>query len=163
MNLFLNNPPRWLAKALGIVSGGAAPAITHELYQTADALQSGLGAVKSWTLQNSTGAVAAAVTVDITADEDSTRLVRCGLQQSANVASQFQARLFGPGSIAALYIASLNTAAANPIPWQSLEPNAPYWILPPNFRMTLTIFGQPGQIAAIDYEILTVPAGTKPW
>jgi len=159
----INNPPRWLARALQIVEGVAAPAITTEIHQVVDAMQNGHGAAVH-SLGVLAGSLAGGVNVIIgdATREDFAYLVRFSMNNPGTTTINVGADLAiqGQGNVR---LTLRSVIAGSTQDWASFTSGQQYWYVPPKSTLTLSLAQFTTTAGNLVYEVVRVPAGTRPW
>lgn len=172
MNLFLNNPPRWIARALQIVSGGTPPAITPELYQTAETIQGGWG-LAQWNTVTIPGQVGATTTFGLNSDpttfgtlrEDVTLLVQAAITNpgTATVTTTFGLYRGIPGLTPEVRIWNTGVPAGTLYSWNGqIAAGLQYWVIPPGFSLLIVQNAYTTSAGRVDLLVGTLPAGVNP-
>lgn len=171
MLTMINNPPRWLAKALGIVEGVAAPAITTELHQVVDAVQGG-HALATHTIGAQTGAVGSVTSIEPISSTDPdviegkyAYLFRMSVDNAGTAPSQVELLIGRPGAgtLLRLVIARAVPATTNHY-WNEIGAGlGQYAYIPPGFYLSMAIGSGTTLALTARWELVRLPAGVHPW
>lgn len=169
-DLFLNKPPQWLARALQIVSGGAAPAIDPSLKQVVEASQGGWGLGATFAAVTLTFPVGVAQTQNIvTADETLTRIVWISAENNDSVANRIAFNLNAAGGSGTAYVVLYFGAAGASVPANTIRGHAEWFndltpvVVPPGCSLEVSMTAVATVANRVRCLVGTMPAGVKPW
>lgn len=140
MRYFLNNPPVWLARALGIVSGSAGWESSGEMFQTLDAVQGGWGMTPGWKAVATTVGVGAGGEIIVMSNTD-TELTRVAFVDFINgtAANQrFTVRLRGITANVDLFLYDNGAVPVGTLPHNTINAGPRPIIVPPGFFLVQT-------------------------
>lgn len=170
LDLFLNKPPQWLARALQIVSGGAAPAIDPVLKQVVEAGQGGWGLGATFAAVTLTFPVGVAATQTIVAANDAlTRIVWVSAENNDSVANRIAFNLNAAGGSGTAYVVLFFGASGTSVPINTIRGHAEWFgnltpvIVPPGCSLEVSMSAVATVANRVRCMVGTMPAGVKPW
>ena len=162
MSWFVNDPPRWLARALAIVNGNAPTQISNEIVPVADVMQGGWGDI-TWSFQFMAGAIGSVTQAAIvSADVNNNHIVSCSFDNGDTAASLITLDLTYPnfaqpvvmhkGSVAAGGFADNKTI---------LGGGSQFLLVPAGYVLRATIPPATTTAPTWSFHIGRAPVGTK--
>lgn len=142
----IQNVGTWIVRALGLLAGDAPTILDDRVQPVVDAFQGGQG-VATWTpFRHDVTNVAAATTNIVAASLLRTRLAIVNVGRVGGAAPTLAAIRFSlrpdPSAINAelrLCDIPLGVATAAEFDWRTIGGGAMWWVVPPGFRLTLSL------------------------
>lgn len=163
----IQRPATWLFNAFGIISGGAPQRMWEEINPVVDIVQGGLGLdlVRTFgNFDNDPGPpfVQPLNQADVTSGKYAWLLRIAGFNSDSvpNKVTATYNRIGGPGTIRLIDHA---VPAGEGFGWNDCGTGQQYVYIPPLCHLVLAMPAMTTTVFSVDYEIVRVLAGTKPW
>ena len=156
---FVNNPPRWLARALAIVNGQTQTEIEDRLYPVVDAVQGGWGLASIISAQIN-GSLGSVVTHSVTADQTQSKLVAVEHNNPDTATSLFTIALRVRQSVSVRYYRGI-TAINNVQSMNELSSGQRWFAVPPECALEITQQPYATNAGFIRVIEVTLPGGVN--
>lgn len=132
----LNNPPRWLARALAVINGQTQLEIEDRLYPVVEVAQDGFGLLASIRSEQVDGSLATGITTTITCTEYESKRVRFHHFNPGSTGVGLSCRLrVGAGVSVDSY--NSTTPAGSLIPWEAIGGGKNWYVVPPGCSLEI--------------------------